>query len=285
MSPVRPSPHSFLRLAPLLLLAALASACAGRPKPLPPAAPLRSASLTELVSSFNANASAIHTMSLKLNLSARSGKHKYGKFTAYLLIQKPDDIRLWATITLLGKLFDMASDGQRFELSLPSRNQFFVGRNDVIPAKAGNPLEQMRPQVILSAMLTNAIPDDAVIALDPGAPPATYQVLVLAPTSDHQQRLERRITFSRYDLLPHRQEIYDPDGVHLTQATYNNFTIRNNLAIPTDITIDRPVEGYSLHLQLLASGITLNQPFTVPNTFQLLAPPGAAVIQLGDPPR
>lgn len=271
------------RATPLLLLALLAAACGRRPKPLPPSAPLRSASLPELVSSFNANAQAIQTMSLKLNLSARTGKHKYPKITAYLLVRKPGDIRLWGTFTLVGKLFDMASNGQHFELSLPTRNQFFVGLNDVIPAKASNPWEKMRPQVILNALLTNAIAPGDDVALDPGAPPATYQVLVLADRSDHQQRLVRRITFSRYDLLPHGQEIYDGDGIHFTRATYSDYTIRNNLPIPTKIVIERPVEGYTLELQLNPSAIVLNRPFTAPNTFQLTPPPGAAIITLGDP--
>lgn len=271
------------RVTPLLLLALLAAACGRRPQPLPPTAPLRSATLPELVSSFNANAHAIQTMSLKLNLSAKTGKHKSPKITAYLLIRKPGDIRLWGTFTLVGKLFDMASNGQHFELSLPTRNQFFVGLNDVIPAKASNPWEKMRPQVILNALLTNPIAPGDDVALDPGAPPATYQVLVLADQIDHQQRLERRITFSRYDLLPHRQDIYDGDGIHFTRATYSDYTIRNNLPIPTKIVIERPVEGYTLELQLNPSAIVLNRPFTAPNTFQLTPPPGAAIITLGDP--
>ncbi len=224
-------------------------------------------------------------MSLKLNLSARAGKNKVPKMAAFLLIRKPGEIRLWATMTLVGKLFDMASNGQRFELLLPTRNQFFVGRNNVIPAKVSNPLEKIRPQVILKALLINPILPSTTVALDPGAPAGTYRVLVLAPDGDGEQRVVRRITFSRYDLLPHRQEIYDGDGIHLTQATYSEFATRNNLPIPTDITIERPVEGYSLHLQLLATGIVLNQPFNAPDIFQLTPPKGAAVITLGDPPK
>lgn len=272
-------------LAVLLAAAALLlSACGRRPQPQPPQAQYRSASLTELVSSFNRNAQAIQTMSLKLELSAQAGKHKYPGITAFLLIQKPAYIRLWGTFTLIGRLFDMASNGEHFELSLPTRNQFIVGRNSVIPEKAGNPLEKLRPQVILNALLTNAIPDGDDRALDPGAPPDTYAVLVLAPEGDHSQRLERRIGFSRYDLLPHSQEIYDGDGIHLTRATYNAYTIRDNIPVPTDITIERPVEGYTLHLKLQSGGINLNQPFTAPNTFELTAPPGSTVITIGSPP-
>lgn len=222
-------------------------------------------------------------MSLKLELSAKAGKHKYPKITAYLLIRKPDDIRLWGTFTLLGKIFDMASNGQHFELSIPTRNQFIVGLNDVIPKKTSSPWESLRPQVILNAMLTHPIAPAADVALDPGAPPAAYQVLVLAGQTDHQQRLERRITFSRYDLLPHSQEIYDQDGIHFTRATYSGYTTRDNIPVPTKIVIQRPVEGYTLVLQLKPAGITLNRPLNAPNTFHLTPTPGASVITLSGP--
>jgi len=271
-------------LAVLAAAALFLSACGRRPQPIPPQAQLRSATLGDLVSGFNRDARSIQTMSLKLQLTVQTSKHKYPGFTAYLLIEKPAHIRLWGTFTLIGRLFDMASNGERFELSLPSRNQFIVGRNDVIPEKASNSLEKMRPQVILNSLLTNAIPDGDSVALDPGAPADTYQVLVLADSTDHQQRLERRIGFSRYDLLPHTQEIYDGDGIHLTKATYNAYTIRDNVPVPTDITIERPVEGYKLRLQVQPGGINLNQPFTAPNTFELTAPPGATVIKIGSPP-
>ncbi|MGH9466017.1 MAG: hypothetical protein ACRD1Y_01555 [Terriglobales bacterium] len=271
-----------MRLLSLLPLLLLAAACGHRQPPHPPSQPLRSATLQQLVTTFNQDARAIHSMSLKLNLSARAGKHKYPKISAYLLIRKPGDIRLWGTFTLIGKLFDMASNGQVFQLSLPTRNQFIVGRNSVIPKKVSNPLQKLRPQVILNAMLTHPISATAEVALDPGAPPDTYQVLVLETQADHEQRLVRRITFSRYDLLPHRQQIYDGDGIHLTSATYNNYTVRDNLPIPTAITIERPVEGYTLNLQLLPAGITINKPLTAPHTFELTPPAGAAVITVGN---
>lgn len=259
---------------------ALAGCGTPRPKLLPPAPPLRSATLEELVASFNQNADAIHSMTLKLSLSAKADKTSYPNVSSYLLAQKPSYIRIWGSMTLLGKLFDMSSNGTTFELSLPPRNQFIEGINSVIPEHVSNPLDKLRPQVILNALLINPIPPSDQVALDPDAPARSYSVLVLAHTSDGRLRLERRITISRIDLLPSAQVIYDGDGVHSTRATYQNFTIRNNIPVPTLIAIDRPVESYSIHMKVSPSGIAINTPFATPHPFELLPPAGSTIIKL-----
>jgi len=257
---------------------------APRPKPQPPSAKLLSASLQQLVSTFNKNAEAIQSMTLKLELTAKVGDKKYPRINAFLLTQKPSSIRLWGTFTLVGRLFDMASDGTHFELSLPTRNQLIEGQNNVIPAVTANPLEKLRPQVRLNALLSNPIAPDLHVALDPSETAAEYDVLVLQSGPGQVDHLLRRITFSRYDLMPHSQVIYDGDGVHSTRASYSNFTERQGIPIPTDITIERPVEGYTLRLQVASDGIAINKPSTAPHPFQLDTPPGSTVIKLSSAP-
>ena len=39
----------------------------------------------------------------------------------------------------------MVSDGNEFKLSIPAKNKFYVGHNDVVKP-ASNPLENLRPQ-------------------------------------------------------------------------------------------------------------------------------------------
>lgn len=263
----------------------MAIGCGARPgAPQPPTVPLQSASLAQLVANFNQSASAIQTMSLKLELTAKVGKKSYPHVNAFLLTQKPTSIRIWGTFTLIGRLFDMASDGTHFELSLPTRSQFIVGENKIIPPTASSPLAKLRPQVILNALLINPIPASQHVALDPDTDPSEYEVLVLQPGEDGAEHLQRRIFFSRVDLLPHRQVIYDGDQVHETRAAYSRFTLRNGIPIPADITIQRPVEGYSLRLQIASNGITLNVPFTVPHTFDLQPPAGSTVIKISADP-
>ncbi len=278
-----PSARSSLAVL-LFAMALLAAGCGGRPRPLLPSAPLRTATLPQLLARFNRDTAAVHTLSLKLQLTARAGKHKYPRISAFLLTRKPASIRLWGTFTLLGRIFDMASNGERFELELPTRNQFIEGRNDVVPATAKSPWEKLRPQVILNALLINPVPDSQSVALDPNSSPSEYDVFVLQPGPGGFERLVRRITFSRYDLLPVRQVIYDPDGVHTTIATYAKYAERGGIPIPTDMTITRPVEGYTLRFQLDSKGIAVNVPFLQPHTFTLTPPRGSTIIKLSDPP-
>lgn len=259
---------------------ALAGCGAPRPNILPPATPLLSASLEQLVAGYNRNAQAIQTMSLKLVVTAHAGRHKYIGVNSYLLTARPADIRIWGTFTLVGRLFDMASDGDTFELSLPTTSQFFEGHNDVIPEKVKNPLEKIRPQIIRNALLINSIAPTARVALDPSAPENEYRVLVLAAAGDSTERILRSITFSRYDLQPHQQVIYDADGLHGTHATYDKYTVVAGIPVPTRMTIDRPIEGYALNLRVVRGGITLNRPFPDPHTFQLTPPAGSTVIHI-----
>lgn len=241
---------------------------------------MQTATIEQLVASFNRNADAIKTMQLKLELTAHVGEKKEPSVTAYLLTQQPASIRIYGSVVLIGRVFDMASNGTVFELSMPTSNQFYVGRNDVIPAVTPKPLEKMRPQVVRDALLINPIAPREHVAMDPSAGEAEYRVLVLEPGSDGVDRLARRITFSRYDLLPHSQIIYDKDGVHATHASYGDFTMSDGVPVPMDMTIERPVEGYTLRLQVVPGGITLNRPFAVANPFELQPPPGSKVIKL-----
>lgn len=271
-----------------LLLGALAISvgCGARPGvPRPPTVPLQSATLDQLVANFNRSANAVQTMTLKLDLTAKVGKKSYPRVSAFLLTQKPSSIRIWGTFTLLGRLFDMASDGTHFELSLPTRGQFIVGENNVVPPTAASPLAKLRPQVILNALLINPIPPTQHVALDPDTDPSEYEVLVLQPGHDGVEHLQRRIFFSRLDLLPHRQVIYDGDQVHETRAAYSHFTRSGQVPVPQDVTIQRPVEGYSLRLQITSKGITLNKPFPAPHTFDLQPPAGTTIIKISDAAR
>lgn len=265
-----------------MALAGLLAGCGRAPMPHPPEPPLQTATLQELVARFNQNANAVQTMTLKLNLSVKTTAKKYPKLSTYLLTQKPSDIRISGSITLLGRIFDMASDGSRFEVNIPPDNQFVVGRNDVIPAETSNPLEKLRPQVILNALLTNPIAPTQHVAFDPDESTHDYDLLVIAPGDNGVDHLVRRITFSRYDLLPHRQVIYDGDQIHATVAEYSHFVLLNDIAIPLDMNLERPVEGYALHLQIASNGVTLNKPFTTANPFELQPPAGSRVVKISE---
>lgn len=247
--------------------------------------PMKTATVEQLVNIFNHEASGIQTMNAKVDLVASTGGVRTGTVTqyrdivAYLLVRKPSDIRLVGQFSLIGTLFDMASDGTHFQLNLPTRGQFIVGQNNVIPEHTKNPLEKLRPQVILQALLINPIGNSEKVAAmnDNAETSAEYTLLVLHPGTDGVIHLERKIIFSRYDLLPRRQIIYDDNGFVATQASYGQYFDVQGVQMPTDVVIERPEEEYSLRLTM--KKVTLNQPLGS-EKFRLVQPPNTKLVRL-----
>jgi outer membrane lipoprotein-sorting protein len=92
--------------------------------------------------------------------------------------------------------------------------------------------------------------------------------------------LRRKISFSRSDLLPHRQRMFDENGNLVTDAHYDDFQNYNGINFPNRIEIWRPVEEYTIVLKILK--LQLNEPLT-PEQFALERPPGAEVVNLDEP--
>ena len=265
---------------------------------------LLSATLPQLVNSIEKQAAAITSLNAKTELEAsnsgltreqrladepgKKGKvvreyvaKDYPDVEAFVLVRKPGNIRIIGQISLVGTIFDMASDGQQFQLSLPVQGKFMVGRNDVIPTTTKNPFERLRPGVILDALLVAPLaPGETAVAMnDSQLTSAEYNVLILGAPQNGIQHLLRRITFSRYDLLPARQEIYSADGFVATQADYSEFVNVQGVPFPTQITIKRPQEGYTIRMSFLPSQVKLNQPIA-DDKFVLPQPAGTQRIVL-----
>lgn len=250
-----------------------------------PNLPMQTATLSQLVEVLNRQADSIRTVNAKVLLMASTGGERSGSITkyhevqAYLLIRKPADIRLLGQFSIFGTIFDMASNGSNFELSIPSKGEFFTGRNDVIPSEVKNPLEKLRPQVILQALLINPIePGQQVTAMNDNAETkAEYDVLVLAPDRDGLERLVRKVTFSRYDLLPRQQVIYQPDGTVATRADYGEFVNYDGIPFPSQVLIERPEEEYSI--RMIMQSVTFNKSLN-DGQFLLKQPAGTRLIPL-----
>jgi outer membrane lipoprotein-sorting protein len=90
--------------------------------------------------------------------------------------------------------------------------------------------------------------------------------------------LSRKIIFSRSDLQPHRQMIYDDRGVLVTDVRYGDYNEYDGVLFPKQIEIERPQEEYDITLNMLK--VELNKPLT-DEQFELQQPPGAEVVRLG----
>src|SRR5262249_48928748 len=138
-------------------------------------------------------------------------------------------------------MFDMVSNGSNFSLALPPQSKFFVGSNHQPSRPSPNPLYNMRPQHIADALLLKPIdPEKEIVILenttevvkDPkthkDAVQDAYAVLVI-DKDDSGHFLSRRIVFSRSDLLPHEQYLFNRQAQLVTYARYENFVDKGGI--------------------------------------------------------
>jgi len=260
--------------------------------------PLKTATLNELVTKINAEAAKVHTLNATVNLAASSGGSKKGKITeykeikGYILVRQPNMLRMIGLLPIVrNRAFDMVSDGNTFKLWVPPQNKFIVGSN-VVVRPSQRPLENLRPQHIYDALLLHPIDPAHDIAVleqgnqnveDPKTKKTVLQpdyVVDVITRVDQSWYLSRKITFSRVDLMPIGQRVYDRNGYLATDATYFGFKDFGGLTFPATIRIWRPQEEYSVTLNI--EKLTINQPLT-DEQFALNQPPGSQLVQLDKP--
>jgi outer membrane lipoprotein-sorting protein len=216
----------------------------------------------------------------------------YQEIRGYVLARKPAMLRMIGLMPIVrNKAFDMVSDGQIFKLWIPSKNRFVVGRNDIETPNPTQPLENLRPQYIYDALLLRRIdPQNEIAVMENDtelvsdvkshrASRADYVVAVINK-GEHGWTLSRKIVFSRTDLLPHRQLLYDGNGNVTTNALYYNYKDDHGIEFPWQIEIARPQEEYDITLNIVK--LDLNQPLP-DDKFLLEQPPGAEVVHLDKP--
>ncbi len=261
-------------------------------------AKLQEATQEQLIGFINAQAAKVRTMNATVEITPSVGGQKKGKVTeyqnmsGYVLMRKPAMLRMIGLFPIIrNKAFDMVSDGQIFKLWVPPQNKFVIGRNDIIrPSK--QPIENLRPQHILDALLLREIDTrDEVAVLEAGTElvvdPQSHKhvdqadyIIDVIRRGDRGWFLSRKIVFSRVDLLPRRQIVYDMLGNIASDATYDNFKDYSGLMFPHYIQILRPQEEYTIGLSI--SKLQLNQPLT-DEQFMLQQPAGSQLVRLDQP--
>jgi len=259
---------------------------------------LKTATQQELIDYINAQDAKIQSMQATVDIDTTVGGVKQGKVTdyqeirGYVLARKPAMLRMIGLMPIVrNKAFDMVSDGQWFKLWIPPKNRFVIGRNDVELHNPEQPMLGLRPQHIYDALLLRRIdPQNEIAVLENDTEIVTdaksrkvsradYVVDVIHK-EEHGWVLSRKIIFSRIDLLPHRQLMYDAVGNVSTNALYGNYKEENGIAFPWQIEIARPQEEYDITLNIVK--LELNQSLP-DDKFVLEQPPGAEVVHLDKP--
>ncbi len=261
---------------------------------------VQQASQADLIEKINRSAQSIRTLNATVDIDTDVGGAKKGKVTeyqqirGYVLVRKPGMLRMIGLFPIVrNRAFDMVSDGQTFRLSIPIKNKFYVGHNDVIhPSK--QPLENLRPQHILEALLLRPIDPQKEVAVvestsETAQDPKTHKTVqlpdytvVVVTRGEHGWYLSRKIVFSRVDLQPYRQIVYDKLGNVATDARYEQYREYESVMFPSQIFITRPQEEYSITLTVVK--LKLNEPLT-DDQFELPQPPGAQLVRLDVPPQ
>jgi outer membrane lipoprotein-sorting protein len=258
-------------------------------------APLKSATQQELIAYVNSQAAKIQSMQATVDINTSVGDQKNGKITdyqeirGYVLARKPAMLRMKGLLPVVrNTAFDMVSDGQSFKVWIPPKNKFVTGSNSEGGFQPEKRLENLRPQAIYDALLLREIGPDEIAVLENGyetvldakkhrVDQPDYELAVIRK-GPNGWFLSRKIFFSRTDLRPHRQMIYDQQGNVVTDAKYEQYTDYEGTEFPSTIEIERPQEDYDITLSMVK--LELNKPLK-DDQFALEEPAGAEVVHLG----
>jgi outer membrane lipoprotein-sorting protein len=258
-------------------------------------APLKESTQSALIDIINQQASKIQSLQATVDIDTSAGGAKKGQVTdykeirGYVLARKPAMLHMIGLLPIVRTTaFDMVSDGQEFKLWIPPRNRFVIGNNSVETHNTDQPMENLRPKDIYDALLIRHIDTvNEIAVLENG-----YEILhdskghrvlqedyelVVIRKGDQGWKLTRKIVFSRTDLRPHRQYIYDDKGNLATDARYANYKDYDGISFPSRLEIFRPQEEYDITLNMLK--LEINKALR-DDQFALEQPPGAEVVDL-----
>jgi outer membrane lipoprotein-sorting protein len=294
--------HFHLRKITLIFLIALLSVISGcgfrssHPvKMRTSTATLRDATLEQLVEIINSNAEKLKTLKATVDIDSSVLEEKKNRVkdnpqvAGLILMRKPEMLRMRIYVPVVHNVMaDMVSNGKNFELASPIKSKFYVGSNQQPVKPSPQPLENLRPQHISDALLLKPIEGKEIAVLenttevvkDPKNHKDVEQLaytLVVIDKDSVGYYLSRRIVFSRTDLLPHEQSIYDRQGRLVTFVRYENFTDYSGISLPAIVSIQRPIEGYGITISMVK--LDVNVPLT-DEQFVLTQPPGSQLINL-----
>jgi outer membrane lipoprotein-sorting protein len=257
-------------------------------------APLKSATQEQLIAYLNSQAASIQSLQATVDIDASSEDEKNGQVTDYkeirgfILARKPSMMRMKGLMPLVrNTAFDMVSNGHEFKLWIPPKNKFVMGLDSVESRQPNKRLENLRPQQIYDAILLHEVGPDEIAVVENGyetvldakkhrVEQPNYQLVVIRK-GEKGWFLSRRVEFSRTDLLPHRQRVYDQQGKVVTDTSYQGYKDYSGIQFPSTIDIEQSRENYEMVLNVLK--LDLNRTLT-DEQFELEQPAGAEVVHL-----
>jgi hypothetical protein len=266
---------------------------------VPPASKpvVKDASQEELLNKYNQIAQGVRTVNSTVELKPTAGSkysgviEEYHEVKAFLLAARPASIRMIGQAPVVGTtVFDMTSDAETFRVSIPSKGKFLVGQV-AAERSSSNPIENLRPQHLLDALLWPEIrKEEPVLFEEFNDETARYYVLTVL-RGGRRTEILRKIWFDRTNLQVSRLQSYGARGVLLSDVHFSDWqplvgdqehggsAPHEVHAFPRTIRIDRPHDDYRLDLQF--TKIMLNEDIPA-ERFKLEQPPGSELVRVGE---
>ena len=250
---------------------------------------LRTATLEELtdkIERFGSIQSMKATVTLQLSVVTEDQEkvRDFRDVKGFVLVSRPRSIRVVGQLPVVATTaFEMASDGNEFQVHLPAKNRFLVGDSGV---KAGSSkrADNIRPRHILEALLIDPPQSDESkrFLVNRWEGSRAYQIVsLLREANGGALKLSREIWFDRAGHAIARLIVFDDAGEPVTIARYADWSEQDLLPFPALVSISRPKDGYDLQVRILKPGLNEKVP---EDGFRLKPPRGVRIQRVGETP-
>jgi len=228
------------------------------------------------------------TLTLEKLESEEEVLDEYKKVSGYLLLRRPDSIRLVVQEPIIKTaLADLVSVEDDFSIFMRRSNKFYRGKNSakvlIVEDSPDSPEIPIRPGDLFEALLPKKMdlnsPGIRISMTEDIDSEAKYYVLsaIKIPETGRAQIL-RRIWIERSKLEIARQRLFGEEGQITGDISYSNMELRDGYSLPKVIYMNRPYEGYSFEIELNRDRCRINSG--IRDEAFILEPPEEAEIIL-----
>lgn len=209
---------------------------------------------------------------------------QYPRGSGYMVLSRPSLIHFNINNPLTHTtIADMVSNGQIFQIFVPSENKFITGSTSIQRIE-DNPFYNIRPQHVVAAILIEPllerVADGKIFLRETEDEQAKYYVLsVLRDNPGDRIRLHREVFIERSQMVLHRQIYYQGDGVAITDIRYDRWSVVGPNRVASYVQLNRPQDGYKLIFELEPRSIEVNAEVE-PSMFRLTQPPGSELVEV-----
>lgn len=262
-------------------------------------APLQTATREQLLAAFNKQAEDVKSLNAGVTMKLVAGTaytgliEEYHELKGFILAQKPADIRVIGQAPVVSKdIFDMVSDGKTFRIFIPSKHKFLVGPAN-LERQSAKPIENLRPQHLLEALLWEPVPRRAPVLFEEATESdGSYYVLTVLQRAggvngatdgeeagSNEWEIGRKIWFERVKLTIARVEIFGAGGKVNSDVRYGAWDPAGAAAYPHQITLRRPGNDYQLGIEI--KKVTLDESIAA-DKFELAQPAGTELVNVDE---